>query len=381
MSNKEIKAVFQMERRNFLKWSALAGAAGMMVNFPEAMAAGECASNLSTDVLDAGVIPLSKASTDDYAKEFFYWVDGAANLGMKSTEGAVAARLAVYLNLKLQGYFLESVVITDPTRRILEERRFTASAKASTGKPPYAIFDNLVLNYGTPYHVYFVLSSTDAQKKVVVYRYEIAGSDIRNSRFDYAHLSADARKRIPKMFLEDMGSAGHAEVGKQDMEYGIITTPYQHFAGLGAGGHIVRVRFKNYTADGSFTTFIEPMHGDVNTFHYMRYFIVMDPVGLFLGVKKRQYNAGIAGHQETVAANNGTTVGGQTLTFSGLEGHYKVSNGYVASPFTPSGVDDWANQFNPYINKEEISILDCPYVHVVTEDRRDSISKISVRLR
>ena len=42
MSIRELKTIFAMERRSFLKWSALAGTAGMVLNFDEALAAGEC---------------------------------------------------------------------------------------------------------------------------------------------------------------------------------------------------------------------------------------------------------------------------------------------------------------------------------------------------
>jgi hypothetical protein len=389
MTHKEIKTVFKMERRSFLKYSGLAGAAGLVMNFSEAMAAGECASNLSDKALENGVQNISKASADDFSKEFFYWFDGPMIEGMKTAEGAVRGRLATFLNLKLEGYFLETILISDTSRQILDERRFTAASKGTTQKPPYGIFDNLVLNYGMPYHVYFVLSSTGAEKKVIVYRYEIAAEDVRNSRFDYLHLSTQARLRIPKMFLEDMALAGHSEIGKSSNEYGLITTPYQHFAGLPT--HIVKVRFANFEQNGNFKAYVQPMHGDVNTFHYMRYFIVTDPVGKFLGVKKRAFHQkekdfsaalpeAIRGRQ-VEALTAGGTVDGVVIPGSGLEGYIGVTNGYVPSPFTPAGKDDWAAAFNPYIDPAELSILDCPYVHVVTEDRRDSISKVSIRLR
>jgi hypothetical protein len=375
MSLKELKIEYRMERRHFLKWSAIAGAAGMVMNFPEAHAAGECETNIAPDAPEKGIVSISKNMAEsDFAKDFFYWFDGPMHEGMKSASGgAVRGRLAVFLNLGLQGFFLESVAIADTNRRILDERRFHTSAATITKKPPYAIFDNLVLAHGQPYHIYFVLSSTDAGKKtVVVYRYEIAAEDVRASRFDYSHLSTKARERIPAMFLDDMKKAKHSVETEKESKFGLITTPYQNVAGLPT--HTVRARFKTIqtqTETSGFSIYIAAMHGDINDAHYMRYFAVLDPVGRFLAVKRRDFsnNSAHTGHTDAQLK-------------PGSDNYYELNFGYTPTASNSAGREtELGKAFGDYISSSQININDCPYVHVITEDLNDAIAKSCIRLR
>lgn len=378
MSNKNIKTVFTMERRSFLKWSALAGTAGMVMNFDEAIAAGECTTMLdpkAPDSVNAAMAKLGligaealsegeKAKATSINREFFYWFDGPAVDGM-AVGGKFRGRLAVFLDMKLgeTSEYLEAVAFCDKDRVILEERRMHEGVRGKTGKAPYVIFDNLELEKAD-YHVYFVIGKKGASA-VRVYRYTIKAEDVRQSRLDYAHLSAGALAQIPSEFLEEMKDAGHATVEKPG-EYGLITTPYQHSAALPL--HIVRAHFRHMDASGNFSILIEPMHDDQGAGHYMRYFAVLDPVGRFLGVKRRKYNAADNAHSD-VDYNFGARKlyeVQQGVQIASADDELKLKDKY-GSKIDPSG--------------QEVNITDCPYVQVITEDKRDAIARISIRLR
>lgn len=378
MSSKNIKTIFTLERRSFLKWSALAGTAGMVMNFDEAMAAGECTTMLDPRAVESvnaamgrmGLIGGEVLSEAERAKatainrEFFYWFDGPMVDGM-ARAGQFRGRLAVFLDMKLSdsSEYLESVALCDQDRVILEERRMHAGARGKTGKAPYVVFDNLMLQK-VDYHVYFVIGKVGSTA-VRIYRYTIKGEDVRQSRYDYAHLSEGARAQIPAEFINEMRDAGHVTKEKPE-EFGLVTTPYQHSAALPL--HIVRAHFKSMDASGNFSILIEPMHADQSEGHYMRYFAVLDPVGRFLGVKRRVFNESNAAH----------TVG--TVTY-GDRKFYNISQGVniPAAEDTLGLREKYGSRVDPA--GQEVNITDCPYVQVVTEDKQDSISRISIRLR
>jgi hypothetical protein len=258
---------------------------------------------------------------------------------------------------------LEAVALCDKDRVILEERRMHEGVAGKTGKAPYVVFDNLELQKAE-HHVYFVIGKKGSTA-VRVYRYTIKAEDVRQSRFDYAHLSAGARAQIPAEFIAEMKDAGHSTVEKPE-EFGLVTTPYQHSAALPL--HIVRAHFRSMDASGNFSIIIEPMHDDVNAGHYMRYFAVLDPVGRFLGVKRRKYNPSNHGHSD-VEYN----FGGRKL--------YEVQQGVqiAAADDELKLKDTYGTRIDPA--GQEVNITDCPYVQVITEDKRDSLSRISIRLR
>ena len=378
MSNKNIKTIFTMERRSFLKWSALAGTAGMVMNFDEAMAAGECTTQLDPKAPESvnagmsrlglvgaeGISDAEKAKATGINSEFFYWFDGPVVDGM-AVGGKYRGRLAVFLDMKLgaTSEYLEAVAFCDKDRVILEERRMHEGVRSKTDKPPYVVFDNLELEKAE-HHVYFVIGKKGSTA-VRVYRYTIKAEDVRQSRFDYAHLSAGARAQIPAEFIAEMRDAGHSTVEKPE-EFGLVSTPYQHSAGLPT--HIVRAHFHSMGTFGNFKIIIEPMHGDINSGHYMRYFAVLDPVGRFLGVKRRRYNENNKDHNDA-----------NPLGYGNGRKFYEITQG-VQIP----AADDELNLNDKYGKKivpAEVNITDCPYVQVITEDKRDSLSRISIRLR
>ena len=198
---------------------------------------------------------------------------------------------------------------------------------------------------------------------VNVYSYTILAEDVRLSRFDYAHLSTAARGRIPQIFITDMQEAGHG-IKEEASKFGIISTPYQDFAGLPT--HTVRSRFAFMDNNGAFEAYVQPMHGDVDNGHYMRYFCVLDPVGRFLGVKRRTFVAGETSHN----------VGSESLGGT----YFKLGAGYTPSTSDGGGDAPW-KQYTSYMDPAQIHILDCPYVSIVCEDKRDAIARVSVRLR
>jgi|GEM_PF-3613750 len=371
MKAKDLKLTFQMERRSFLKWSALAGAAGMVMNFDEAMAAGECATmpdlmapaSVAATLSKLGLVEKDlseeqKLSASTLNKDFFYWFDGPMIEGQE-VGPKFRGRLSMFLDRRIDAtQFLEAVFLSDSSRNILDERRFDATSAGSTrtGKPPYIVLDNVELAKADHY-IYFVISKVDGSS-VVVYRYQIMAADVRQSRFDYAHLATETKEKIPQIFRDEMKEAGH---GLSEENYGIVTTPYQFFADLPT--HIVRAHFA-YVNNDNFEVYIEPMHGDVDVKHYMRYFAVLDPVGRFLGVKRRKWDPADAAHAGT-----------DSVLMDGRR-YYKVTATYTAGG--EAAIDElWAGK----INTADANIGDCPFVQIVTEDGRDAIARVSVRLR
>jgi hypothetical protein len=378
MSNKELKTIFALERRSFLKWSAVAGTAGMMMNFDEAIAAGECATTIDPKAPESVTAAMNREGLLDPAslsegvknralainREFYYWFDGPMVDGMASG-GKFRGRLAVFLDMKLAGgEYLESCVFADSDRLILDERRFPGGAKGrTTGKPPYVIFDNIEVGKAD-YHVYFTIAKAGASS-VLVYKYTIKAADVRMSRFDYSHLSKGAQADIIPEFLAEMKDAGHCldAGGGMTKDHGLVTTPYQHSADLPL--HIVRAHFQSMDNSGAFNILIEPMHGDASAGHYMRWFAVLDPVGRFLGLRRRDFNPAMVGHGDAEEKFNGRklyriTQGVKFNDELGLKAKYDAKIDPIAG---------------------NVNITECPYVQVVTEDKQDAIARVTIRLR
>jgi len=95
------------------------------------------------------------------------------------------------------------------------------------------------------------------------------------------------------------------------------------------------------------------MHDDAGENHYMRYFIVMDPVGRLLGFVKRVNKDDpnfVVKADGTKACNVGKITDAQRLDFNVPD--LQIGN-----------------------------IADCPYVQFYTEDSYDAIARNMIRLR
>lgn len=338
-------SVFALHRRDLLKWAGAGASAMLLCNFDELHAMGV------SDKIES-LQALKEVSSSNAASEFFYWFDGPAGAPLGVGGLSTHLRLSIHVDFPQDTCkFVESVILTDNSRKIIAAQRLDESGFISDRRAPYVVFDNLNLDNKKDHHVYYVVRSGD---EVTIFRFVIEAKHVRPSRFDYAHLSRESRDRIlPKFFESDMLDSNHAfavqgKPDESDVSQGLghITTPYQAWAPLNA--HSARGRILEIKSDGSFKIEMEPMHGDISADHFMRYFLVLDPVGRVLGGIRREFkNASLAKLQVV------------TRRF-----------------YAESGIEE-----NKLEDLKRLSILDCPHIQLMTEDRADAIARVGIRLR
>lgn len=357
------RTVYMMDRRDLLKWSAVGAAGFAAADLDEAFAQNQC------DKTDEIVTLPNGTSPGD--TEFFYWIDGHFSKPWGSSL-PTRAKMAVHVDLPQKpDRFVESVLLIEKdTRKIIEERHLRANDKISRDLAPYVVFDNLVLDQSKDYSVVYTLRAN--AKEVLVFKYDIPKENVRESRFDFSHLAKGAFDKIPSKFIQDMDQAAHRfKAGTPEdksMGFGNITSVYHHFAGLGDGTsplHTARGRLESYGSDGKFSVRLQPMHADLSPDHFMRYFLVLDPVGRILGGKKRAFDA-----------NNKWAGGSASANL--------ITGGFVV--MEPGMFDD-PRYTSPTVTAEEQAeikarrIGDCPYIMIFTEDINDAIARTTLRLR
>lgn len=316
---------FTMDRRQFIKMTGAFGLASPLLSFDQLLAADKC----------EWVIPeIKKTAKDVQPGVLQYWIDGL-HLGTRSDIKS-RANVAVFMDLKqTDTSFVEAVLLVGPDKNTLGARYFDATMKMKDGHVPYVIFDNITLDATKTYSVIFTVREGS---NVHLYTGAIDKPEI--SRLNTAFLPQQMRDDF-KTFL--VGNTANPTPG-------LITTPFQYYTQNGLSAHCARGRFLDIQANGSFQINIDFMHGDVKAEHYMRYFLVMDPVGRLLGFHKRSFGD---------PNNNGN--GANTWTLSAITETQKT-------------------QFNiPPLQVADIR--DCPYVMIYTEDSFDAIARSSIRLR
>jgi hypothetical protein len=332
------KKVVICDRRDLLKWAAAGSAAMMFIDIDEMYAAGV------VDYFKDNVAPATDFTTA--ADEMFIWIDGpfGTQFGTGFENALTRVKLAVLVDLPhTVDSYVEAVVITDSERRIIARQSFVAAQATSKGRAPYAIFDNIVLDPTMSYFVYFVVNKKDSS---VIYRYTLPKDKVVQSRLDYEHLNSRARMQMPPEFITDMNDrTQHLFDGKPALGEGYMTTPFQHFAELPL--HTVRFKLKTMSRNGNFEFDIGKMHADANDAHYMRYFLVLDPVGRILGGLRRNF-----GDPDAAAVS------------------HLITNKLVGIASSKVGA-----------KPEDLNITDCPYVQILTEDKRDAMARTTFRLR
>ncbi len=208
--------------------------------------------------------------------------------------------------------------------------------KMLDGHVPYVRFENLELDHTKDYYCVYTVRSGSTLK---LYTAKIEKPE--TSRLNTTWLPQTMRNDF-KNFL----------VGGENQTPGLLTTQFQFYTLNGLAAHTARGRVTEMASDGkSFKVNIDFMHGDAAADHYMRYFIVMDPVGRLLGVVKRAQMGDAAG---------GAVVG-QTVNVTPITDKQKED----------MGIPDL----------QVANIADCPYIQFYTEDSYDAIARNMIRLR
>ncbi len=320
----------EFDRREFVKLTGAAGAFAL----------------LAQNALGAECLKEQKTGTG-----LQFWLDGLHFEGGSSGSNIISnATLAIFSSdhtMTLQSY-VESVALIDSVSGTpLAMKYFRASDKTSTGKAPYIIFENLNLKYAGRYLVIYTVRSGE---KIMVHTYDLAKAT--RSTF------ANAQVRVPLDLKNKMRESGGMEAFLKDtqLDYvGTITSPYIYYTKNDLSTHAATSVIESISNDGKFTIAINGMHADVNAGHFMRYFIVADPVGRLLGLVERTFVA-----SGPVPVQRVTELSSNKALMDTLK---------AAVPGDTWSAADIAN------------INDCPYVQIITDDKFDAIARQVVRLR
>lgn len=298
------------------------------------------------------------------------------------------ARVAIHCEFEqTQANFVESVILSDENKKVIAMQKFTSSDFIMNGdqrRAPYVVFDRLNLQEGKPLFVTYVRRIGALGK---VYQYKIDGAHAGPSRLDFVHLNERAQDNLSRSFLNTIlgglpqmnppanarGSHSYLTAGGPLASPAELASRIPAFPFDGSGGYIanafynqrpvpqhsVRAKVQEIKANGDFKIEIEKMHGDVNAAHYMRYFLVMDPVGRILGGLYRSYDTSDKTPYLTAETGNDSS-----------KNSFIVKNGLLEGASSPD-----LFKLTKYL------IKDMPYVNIITEDILDAIGKISIRMR
>ena len=389
---KVITKEFLMERRTFLKWSAAAAVAGSVIDIDAAFAAGEC--KAVGDISSAASSVLSKPASNA-GKELLYWIDGPMNVGLPGYSGGLQtrARLSCTMNmLHTAASFIESVsLVEDPagSKTLLAQTFYGPSAGTITGRAPYTVFENLELDYNKSYQILYV---KNVGGMITVYQHTIMNP--RPSRFDYTHAPGSLLEQVESFMPDLVGELRDSNryyFESDATKTGYVTTPF----GTTQAGHHARAHIKNIVTSGAnkgdFEIEIDFMHGDGDEAHYMRYFLVLDPVGRVLGGVRRIHGDGVTGkvlvkrgfhtpRHSDPAKSPASLV--EKYNYNG-KSYLELHGQRITTATNPPSLVDIqllnAAQKIQYI--DSLSILDCPFISIYTDDRHHAIARFSIRLR
>jgi hypothetical protein len=195
-----------------------------------------------------------------------FWIDGFYYSNTQLNSNAYFAILLKFQQTSLT--FINKVILCDVNKNIVYARYYEATDKISSSFLPYLIFNNVSLSQST----YYLYIQTLENGSTLHYRYAFAASTLSKSTLTNTDLPAVVRA--------DLIAAAHS---------GQIYSSYYFSKSLmpSMNVHNVRVWVQQITTDNAFTIQIAFMHQDIDVTHYMRYFIVTDPVGRILGLLKR----------------------------------------------------------------------------------------------
>ena len=319
--------IYEFDRRQLLKLTGTVGVAAAFINPSELLGADLC-NKISSG--NGSIV------AEQSGRRLQYWIDG---LHLSSSETTISSRanLALFMNLKQTPFsYVESVLLMDAEKRTLGARYFDASNQMQGGYVPYVLFDNIALDSKKTYSIFYSLREGS---KTLLYTASIVNPELSRLNSEF----------LPASFQSDFNSFTNIGVNPTP---GLITTAFQYYTKSGLALHTARGRVMDLSANGEFKIDIEFMHGDSGPTHYMRYFVVMDPVGRLLGYCKRSAPGTPA---------SGTYLGAPFMTINRL----------TAAQITELGLE-------PH---QIADIRDCPYVQIYTEDAFDALARSSLRLR
>ncbi len=315
--------VFQMDRRSLLKWTGALGIGATFVSPHELFAKGLCKEIL----IDNGDFTATQAGA-----KLQFWIDGI--LFGSRTNLSARANITLFMPLQQsEDSFVESVVLMDAGKKTIGARFFDHTmAMYNEGYVPYVRFENVELDTNSTYYCVYTVKT---------------GSDVKlyTATIDKPKLSALKEDFLPTTIKNDFKT--FLVGNKANPTPGLFTTQFQFYTKNSLIAHCARGKMQSISSSSKdFTVNIDFMHGDAGPTHYMRYFLVMDPVGRILGVKKRESPA---------------DPGAGFMPVSQLDGPTKDK-----FSIDPLQIAD---------------IRDCPYIQFFTEDSYDALARNMIRIR
>jgi hypothetical protein len=312
-------------------------------------------------VFDSGfAAQCDKTSTEFVVTDhqIYYWLDGFQRLSAYThKEGPKTfstCRLALSIDLPHNiNSYVESVHVYKNSTELVAVQCFTDKVPNSMGKTPFCVFEGLMVEERVDIlDIYF--SVRELGTKLSYFRYRISSDNVRESRLDFSHLTPGAVGRVMNPFVDDIKAASHQFAFPSDSNlappgFGYFTTVFHRFVDIDP--HFVKSKIRSLSPNGDFSIEIAAMHDDVSEDHYMRYFLVLDPVGRILGGLKRR----MAGPGRSA---------------------YNTINRRLDIQTNDSALFDKERQ-----NLLTRNIIDCPYIMVITEDRQDALARNSIRIR
>ena len=253
--------------------------------------------------------------------KLFYWIDGSLNRSF--------ANIAFYINFpQKKEHFVEKAVFVTEGRKTLGVRYFSPSQSTKSGKCPYIIFNNVNL---VVTQKYFLFLQVVENNKIKIYRVTLDASKIQQSHLKGWHLPNEMNNAVNKTHRGEVFTTYKfpASITEKKTCQLFKANKVNCFS-----MHYPLPQIKNITSSNTFEIDVLFSHPDINPDYYMRYFVLTDPVGRLLSIKKRSYNQG---------------------------------NKTAKITLTAMGRSYWINQWG--VNPDNVAnINDCPYIMLFCEN-------------
>lgn len=366
---------YEMDRRQLLKLTGTMGIGVTFISPAELLAAGMC----EKIVIDNGGLGATQAGA-----HLQFWIDGLHFA--ERTNVASRANITLFMDLTQTSVsHVESVVLVDDAKRTIGARYFDASMRMTDKHVPYVRFENVEIDYR---RIYTCIYTVRSGSKVKLFT-----ATINDKKSGHVEVSRLNTTWLPQKMRDDFKTFLVSSEG--DKPNGLITTQFQYYTQNGLTNHCARGKVVDIGSDGSFKINVEFMHGGEAAVHYMRYFIVMDPVGRLLGFHKRDFNDPkkndainfVAGSAVDVVALNDDPRkcwnGDPNLRERDVNPAASAATADNLVPLTDVRRQTAKNKVDFYnVPSLQIAdIRDCPYVQFYTEDSYDAIARNMIRLR
>lgn len=285
---------------------------------------------------DALDIKMSEDSVGLSETQLFHWLQGSLTTGRGSVSLFFALRQS-------NEEFVDKVVLADESRETLGVRYLSANDRTVQGYVPYILFENIPFLSGK----YFVFVRRIKGGRSTIYRYTFDAARFKQSNLDNFAFPRPLRDELLANFKGQVST--FFQQSKRLFQSTSCRPEYWKLDTCFAEHH-VRASLKRPAKGKGFQILVEFVHPDYSKEHYLRNFVLTDPVGRLLAWKRREFEEKPKG---------------------------SLSKGSVI--LEPLQAEDIATYRIPKLLIA--SLEDCPYVMLFSEDGRDALSQRLITLR